>query len=98
MGDVRMLCDRVILLDKGQIFRDGLSDEVVDHYNALIADKENGKPFIEQRRPRDGWLLTQFGTGACNVVRQELQDAETLLPIQVSRVGERLKLVLDAEV
>jgi len=37
MGDVRTLCDRAILLDKGHVLRDGLPDEVVDYYNALIA-------------------------------------------------------------
>ncbi|MGZ8947856.1 MAG: ABC transporter ATP-binding protein, partial [Methylococcaceae bacterium] len=41
MGDVRTLCDRVILLDKGMVLKDGQPDEVVDYYNALIAEKEN---------------------------------------------------------
>jgi lipopolysaccharide transport system ATP-binding protein len=98
MGDVRSLCDRVILLDKGTVLKDGLPDEVVDYYNALIAEKENAKLSIEQRRHQDGWLLTKSGTGECSIVRQELQDAETFSPVQVVRVGQRLKLVLDVEI
>ena len=39
MGDVRTLCDRVILLDKGNVLKDGQPDEVVDYYNALIDRK-----------------------------------------------------------
>ena len=40
-SDVKALCDRVILLDKGQVLKDGAPDEVIDFYNALIARKEN---------------------------------------------------------
>ncbi|WP_020158930.1 ABC transporter ATP-binding protein [Methylobacter marinus] len=97
MGDVRTLCDRVILLDKGRVLKDGLPDEVVDYYNALIAEKENTKLSVEQRR-QDGWLFTKSGTGDCSIVRQELQDAEALSPIQVCRVGQKLKLVIDVEI
>mgnify|MGYP000465791091 FL=1 len=41
LGAVREICDRVILLDKGEKIRDGRPDEVIDFYNAMIADKEN---------------------------------------------------------
>lgn len=98
LGDVKALCDRVILLDKGTVLKDGLPDEVVDYYNALIAEKENAKLSIEQRRQKDGWLYTKSGTGDCSIVRQELQDAETLSQVQVARVGQRLKLVLEVEI
>ena len=53
MSDVRTLCDRVILLDKGRVLKDGQPDEVVDYYNALIAQKEGTSLTVEQRRE---WL------------------------------------------
>jgi lipopolysaccharide transport system ATP-binding protein len=31
MGDVRNLCDRIILLDKGRVLKDGQPDEVIDY-------------------------------------------------------------------
>lgn len=34
------LCDRAILLDKGRVLRDGGPEEVMDYYNALIADRK----------------------------------------------------------
>jgi lipopolysaccharide transport system ATP-binding protein len=98
LSDVRAICNRVILLEKGVVLKDGLPDEVVDFYNALIAEKEKAKLSIEQRRQRDGWLFTKSGTGDCSIALQELQDVETLSPVQVVRVGQRLKLVLDVDI
>lgn len=59
MADVKTLCDRVILLDKGMVLKDGKPDEVVDFYNALVAQKENAKLSIDQRREKNGWLMTK---------------------------------------
>ena len=41
MQDVRVLCDRVVLLDQGRVLKDGLPDEVADYYNAMIAARED---------------------------------------------------------
>ena len=38
---VQALCDRAILLEKGCMIKDGNPEEVMDFYNALIAEKEN---------------------------------------------------------
>ena len=92
MGDVRTLCDRVILLDKGQMLRDGLPDEVVDYYNALIAEKENAKLTVEQRRKKNGWTLTKSGTGEATLADFRLTDADTNQEVQLVRVGQRVVL------
>lgn len=91
-GDVRTLCDRVILLDKGSILRDGLPDEVIDYYNALVAEREDAKLFIEQRRRKDGWLLTEFGSGEAVLETIELQDAYTRQAVKTARVGQKLAI------
>lgn len=98
MADVKVLCDRVILLDKGQVVKDGLPDEVVDYYNALIAQKESDALSIEQRRERNGWLLTRSGTGQARVSRLSLLDPETGHELSVVRVGQEVELQLDAHV
>src|SRR5687767_15181356 len=36
-GAVKTLCDRAILLDDGQLLRDGAPDTVLDYYNAMIS-------------------------------------------------------------
>ncbi len=98
MGNVRALCDRVILLDKGRVLKDGLPDEVVDYYNALIAEKENARLTIEQRREKGGWLHTRSGTGEARVASLRLLDTGTGEEVVAARVGQRLCLVAEVEV
>jgi lipopolysaccharide transport system ATP-binding protein len=98
MGDVRTLCDRVILLDKGRVIKDGQPDEVVDYYNALIAAKENAKLTVEQRRENNGWLLTKSGTGEARVKSLRLLDALSGGDLAVVQVGQTIELRLEASV
>ncbi|BCX80923.1 hypothetical protein MIT9_P0501 [Methylomarinovum caldicuralii] len=98
METVKEICNRVILLDKGQVLKDGLPDEVVDYYNALIAERENAKLTIEQRRERGGWLLTRSGTGEVRVARLSLVDAETGEEVATARVRQTLCLIAEVEI
>ncbi|MHB1143152.1 MAG: ABC transporter ATP-binding protein [Sulfuricaulis sp.] len=98
MGDVRALCDRVILLDKGRVLKDGPPDEVVDYYNALTAEKENAKLTVEQRREKDGWLLTKSGTGEARVKTLQLLDAASGDELAVAHVGQAVKLRLEVSI
>ncbi|MBZ9744869.1 ABC transporter ATP-binding protein [Mesorhizobium sp. CO1-1-7] len=97
LGDVRALCDRVILLDKGHVLKDGSPDEVIDYYNALIAIKENAKLTVEQRREKGGWTFTRSGTFQVTASTLELLDAESREPVKVARVGQCLVLRLVAK-
>ncbi len=92
MGDVQTLCDRVILLDKGQMLREGLPDEIVDYYNALVAEKENAKLSVVQQRQKNGWNLTKSGTGEATITASRLTDAETNQEVSLVRVGQRVVL------
>ena len=98
MSDVRALCDRVILLDKGQVLRDGLPDEVADYYNALIAEKENAKLSVEQRRQKNGWVFTRSGTGEATLADFRLVDADSNQEVQSVRVGQRLVLAATVKI
>ncbi|GFN45647.1 ABC transporter ATP-binding protein [Candidatus Regiella insecticola] len=98
MGDVRTLCDRVILLDQGRVLKDGLPDEVVDHYNALIAAKENAKLTVEQRREKNGWLLTKSGTGEARIRTLKLLDAASGDELAVAKVGQAVELRLEVDI
>jgi lipopolysaccharide transport system ATP-binding protein len=64
-GAIQTLCDRAILLDKGRVLREGQPEEVMDYYNALIAEKENAT--VEVRQLQDGRLQTISGTGEARV-------------------------------
>ncbi|MCP1831684.1 FkbM family methyltransferase [Bradyrhizobium sp. USDA 4532] len=96
LGDVKALCDRVILLDKGHVLKDGPPDEVVDYYNAMIAAKERARVRVEQRRSKDGWLRTRSGTLEAQVETIELLDAKTGLPVATATVGQELTLRIAA--
>lgn len=98
LSDVKTLCDRVLLLDKGAVLKDGKPDEVVDYYNAMVAQKENENLSIEQRREKSGWLLTRSGTGEARVSSLSLVDAESGQELSMVRVGQRVTLRLEAHV
>jgi len=38
---IQSLCDRAVLLERGFVIKDGYPEEVMDFYNAIIAEKEN---------------------------------------------------------
>lgn len=96
LADVKTLCDRAILLEKGRVIKDGNPDEVVDYYNALIARKENEKLSVEQRRNKSGWVVTRSGSGQAKIIELRLVDAETGTDVVMARVGQRLRLELEA--
>jgi lipopolysaccharide transport system ATP-binding protein len=98
LGDVRTLCDRVILMDKGSLLRDGPPDEVVDYYNALVAEKENAKMTVEQRREKNGWLMTRSGSGEARVADLRIVDVATESELAVVRVGQQVELQLKVAV
>jgi lipopolysaccharide transport system ATP-binding protein len=98
MGDIRSLCDRAILLDKGRVLKDGQPDEVVDYYNALIAEKENANLNVEQRREKNGWLLTRSGTGEARVKKLQLLDAVSGDELAVAQVGQAVELRLEVSI
>lgn len=64
-GAIQAICDRAILLEKGAVIKDGNPEEVMDFYNALIAEKENST--IKQVIKEDGRVETTSGTGEATI-------------------------------
>jgi len=69
---IQSVCDRAILLDGGRLAKEGSPEEVMDFYNALIAERENST--IAQTRAEDGRIQTTSGTGEASVVDIALLD------------------------
>ncbi len=90
MGDVRTLCDRVLLLNDGRILKEGLPDEVIDFYSALTAERENARLPVKQKRKENGWLHTKYGTKQAVVESIRLLDAETESSITTAFVGQNI--------
>ena len=63
---IQSICDRAILLDSGRLMKEGAPEEVMDFYNALIAEKENSK--VEQKVMGNGKVQTTSGTGEATVL------------------------------
>jgi len=98
LSDVRALCDHVILLDKGQILKQGQADEVIDFYNAFIAQKESAQLNILQNRDENGWLKTQSGDRRAEVSRLRLLDQTSGEELAIAQVGQKVSLVCEVKV
>ena len=57
---IQTLCDRAILLERGTQIKDGTPEEVMDLYNALLAERQDQT--VEVRRHADGKARTVSGT------------------------------------
>lgn len=67
---IQAICDRAILLDSGRLAKEGPPAEVMDYYNALIAERGNSN--VVQKKTNDGQLQTISGTGEATVLEIEL--------------------------
>lgn len=94
-GAIQSLCDRAILLEGGFVIKDGHPEEVMDFYNALIAEKENAT--VEVKRLEDGRAQTTSGTGEARLNAIVLLN-EHNEPVEVINVGESVRLKMDIKV
>lgn len=92
---IQSLCDRAILLEKGMAIKDGNPEEVMDYYNALIAEKENST--VQVKQLDDGKAQTTSGTGQARVEVINLLNLKDE-PIEFVNVGEQVKLEIKISV
>lgn len=78
---IQSVCDRAILLDGGHLAREGKPEEIMDYYNAMIAERENDT--VRQAELESGKVQTVSGTGEATVTDIALVD----------RNGERVEVV-----
>lgn len=94
-GAIQALCNRAILLEKGTVIKDGKPEEVMDFYNALIAEKENAT--IQVRELQDGSIQTLSGSGEASIESVTLHNAAGD-PIEYVSVGENVSLRISTKV
>ncbi len=70
-GAVKSLCKRAILLDGGNIVRDGVPDTVLDYYNSVIARKRSDEE-IQQVTGDDGRTMTRSGNGKARIIAVDI--------------------------
>ncbi len=94
-GAIQAICDRAILLEKGAVIKDGNPEEVMDFYNALIAEKENST--VKQVVKEDGDIQTISGTGEVQIEDIGL-FSEKGKKVDYISVGESIQLKVKIKV
>ena len=78
---IQSVCDRALLLDGGRLAREGAPEEIMDYYNAMIAERENAT--VRLQETAEGKTQTISGTGEATVADIALLDEH----------GERVEVV-----
>lgn len=92
---IQSLCQRALLLEKGVLIKDGAPEEVMDFYNALIAENENTN--IRTDSDGEGKAQTQSGTGEVEISRVTLLNTKGL-PVEYVDVGEVVMLNVELKI
>lgn len=96
---IQTLCNRAILLEGGTVIKDGKPEEVMDFYNALIAEKENTA--VNVRELEDGSVQTRSGSGEANILSVTLHNnkAECIEYVPVGdSVSLRVKIRINTDI
>jgi len=94
-GAIQSICDRAILLDSGGVAMEGRPEEVMDYYNAMIAERENAT--VMQQETEDGRLQTISGTAEANVIENNIVNEKGEV-IEIVNVGEEVTLSIKVRI
>ena len=86
---IQSMCDRAILLDAGRVVKEGEPEEIMDFYNALLADRENQN--IQQKDIGNKSIQTISGSGEAIIKKVELLN-EKGEKVEVLNVGQKISL------
>jgi lipopolysaccharide transport system ATP-binding protein len=90
---IKAICNRAILLNRGEQAMEGEPEAVLDFYNAMLADHQNQN--VSQKPVGAGRVQTVSGTGEATAAKVTLADANGQ-PMELVRVGQRV--ILNVEV
>ncbi|MDR0183639.1 ABC transporter ATP-binding protein [Lysobacter arvi] len=86
---VQAICDRAILLDAGAVLKDGAPDDVMDYYNALIAERENASVTVQKHESGREQVISGTREAVVESISLVNQRGE---PVEFIDVGERVEL------
>ncbi|PRC93966.1 ABC transporter ATP-binding protein [Solimicrobium silvestre] len=92
---IQTICDRAILLNRGKLEMQGDPIEVMDFYNAMLAERE--QQTVRQERLADGRLRTISGTGEASIVAVNLFDDKNK-KLDVVEVGTIVTLEIEVKI
>jgi lipopolysaccharide transport system ATP-binding protein len=89
---IQSVCDRALLLDGGHLVREGAPEEIMDYYNALLAERDNDKVrTADAGGAAAGKTQTVSGSGEATVADIALLDASGAV-VEVVDVGAAVTL------
>ena len=92
---VRTLCDRALLLDRGMLARDGAPDQVLEYYNAAIAQREAEYQIRSVEAATPGQPRTRSGDRKATIESVDLLDASgSSVRALPSNAPARIRIVL----
>jgi len=89
LNSLKILCDRVLLLNHGEIVKEGISEDVINQYNFLIA-KLNEEDKILQT---DDTNTSSFGTFDVEVSNIEIQGVQS--KSNIISAGENANIIVN---
>jgi lipopolysaccharide transport system ATP-binding protein len=96
---IQSVCDRAILLNAGRVEKEGEPEEVMDFYNAMLAERESRT--VRREKLSSGKVQTTSGTGEATVSDITLLDSNDK-PVEVVDVGGavtlRVKVAVNAPI
>lgn len=90
---IQTICDRVAILNQGQLVEQGAPDAMFDLYNALIASAD--ETTLQKSVGEDGRLQVVSGTGEAVVSRISLTDRADGQEVAVVSIGQQVVLNID---
>lgn len=92
---IQTICDRAIMLRDGQIVAQGKPEDVMDYYNAILAERESST--IHQQKAADGATQTISGTGEAFVKSIALHNVTGKL-VDTIPIGASATLQITVEI
>jgi len=92
---IQSICDRAMLLDGGTLVKQGRPDEVMDYYNAMLA--ERGNETVTETMTADGRTQTSSGTGEASMTDIWLENADGE-KVEMVNVGTPVTLCVRARI
>ncbi|MCG6577255.1 ABC transporter ATP-binding protein [Pseudomonas sp. AF32] len=92
---IQSICDTAILLEHGRMAMRGKPEEVMDYYNAMLAQREG--QVVRQEMLANGQVRTISGTGEAGILDVQLLNSHGQ-PVEVAEVGQPMVLQVRVEV
>jgi lipopolysaccharide transport system ATP-binding protein len=93
---IQSICDRAVLLDAGRLASQGRPEEVMDFYNARIAERGNDTTVV-QDTTLEGRTQTSSGTGEATVTDITLLNTDGE-PLEIVNVGVDVTLCVKVRI